>query len=324
MKMGAGAPFLGLLVGLLTPMLLLVLVVSWTRSAGAAQGATGLSRQLRLGAVPNQWAPFVAAAGATCSAVTPALVAAQVEQESGWSSAAVSPPGARGLAQLLPATAAAQHVDPADGAASILAMGRIDCANAASVGLLPGDRTSLMLAAYNAGLGAVLRFGGVPPYAETQTYVRAILAGQSRYTAPVVAPVSGAGCTRPISGALLTQHFGAGPPPGHPGVDLAAGFGTPVVAACAGVVTFAGPAAGYGDHFVQVDMGGFTSAYGHMSAQAVVAGQRVAAGQLVGAEGSEGYSTGPHLHFEVRTGDAPWGPVINPETFLTSRGVSLP
>ncbi len=308
----------------LVPVLVLVVILGTAAQADAIPGAVGVAGQLRVGAVPARWAPYVAQAGATCPAVSPALVAAQVEQESGWNTAAVSPAGARGLAQLLPATATAQRVDPADGASSILAMGRIDCANAATVGLLPGDRTSLMLAAYNAGLGAVLRFGGVPPYAETQTFVRAILAGQSRYTAPVVAPVSGAGCTRPISGAVLTQHFGAGPPPGHPGVDLAAGFGTPVVAACAGVVTFAGPAAGYGEHFVQVDMGGFTSAYGHMSAQAVTVGQRVAAGQLVGAEGSEGYSTGPHLHFEVRSGDAPWGPVINPETFLTSRGVSLP
>lgn len=104
--------------------------------------------------------------------VSPLLLAAVAKQESGFDPTAVSPAGAQGLMQLMPATAQGLGVgnsfDPTqavDGAARLLR------------DLL--DRfgsTELALAAYNAGPGAVLRHGGVPPYAETQNYVRSITA----------------------------------------------------------------------------------------------------------------------------------------------------
>lgn len=108
--------------------------------------------------------------------VDPALLAAVAKQESAFNPRAVSHAGAQGLMQLMPATAAGLGVtnsfDPAqavDGAARLLSdligeFGRID----------------LALAAYNAGPGAVHRYGGVPPYAETQKYVPAVLAHKSQ------------------------------------------------------------------------------------------------------------------------------------------------
>jgi peptidoglycan DL-endopeptidase CwlO len=100
------------------------------------------------------------------------LLAAVARQESGFNAKAVSPAGAQGLMQLMPGTAAGLGVtnsfDPAqavDGAARLLK------SLTAEFG-----RTDLALAAYNAGPGAVHRYGGVPPYPETQNYVRSIMA----------------------------------------------------------------------------------------------------------------------------------------------------
>ncbi len=104
--------------------------------------------------------------------VSASLLAAVARQESGFNPQAISPAGAQGLMQLMPATADGLGVknpyDPAqavDGAARLLS------------GLL--DRfgsTELALAAYNAGPGAVLRYDGIPPYPETTNYVRSIMA----------------------------------------------------------------------------------------------------------------------------------------------------
>jgi murein DD-endopeptidase MepM/ murein hydrolase activator NlpD len=108
----------------------------------------------------------------------------------------------------------------------------------------------------------------------------------------------------PVRG-VLTSGYGYRPDPVlkvniHPGVDLAASMGTPVSAASGGTVTHAGPAGTYGNLVMIKHDGGFETRYAHLSAVDVKEGQRVEAGQLVGKVGSTGYSTGPHLHFEVR------------------------
>ncbi len=93
-----------------------------------------------------------------------------VRQELGWNPRAVSAKGALGLAQLMPGTAAALGVDPTDPAQNLEGGARYLAAQYRAFGTW-----RLALAAYNAGPGAVVRHGGVPPYAETQGYVAAIL-----------------------------------------------------------------------------------------------------------------------------------------------------
>ncbi len=86
----------------------------------------------------------------------------------------------------------------------------------------------------------------------------------------------------------------------HPGFDLAAPTGTPVSAAAAGTVVHAGPAGTYGNLITIRHDAGYETRYAHLSAVTVKVGDHVDAGQQVGNVGTTGYSTGPHLHFEVR------------------------
>ncbi|HBK86871.1 MAG TPA: hypothetical protein DDZ53_12665 [Firmicutes bacterium] len=98
----------------------------------------------------------------------------------------------------------------------------------------------------------------------------------------------------------------------HYGLDIAAPTGTPIYAACAGVVEYAGWKNGYG-YCVFLDHGnGLKTAYGHASKLYVKRGQSVEAGQRIAAVGSTGFSTGPHVHLEVRIN----GRLVNPATVL--------
>jgi soluble lytic murein transglycosylase-like protein len=145
-----------------------------TGSAGTASlmstGASELAADVPYGAEIT--------AAAKKYGIDPALLAGLVKQESGFNPNAGSPAGARGLTQLMPSTAAGLGVtnvlDPAqslDGGAKYLR---------AQLDAFGGD-VSRALAAYNAGPGAVKRYGGVPPYAETQNYVRAVQANAAAY-----------------------------------------------------------------------------------------------------------------------------------------------
>ncbi len=139
--------------------------------------------------VPAEYRSLIEEAGKTCPEVTPNVLAALLTQESGFNPKARSPVGAQGIAQFMPATWEAHGVDgngdgkkdvwdPED---AIPASAEYLCTIAKEVDDVPGDKRSNMLAAYNAGSGAVRKYGGVPPYKETQNYVRSIsfLADQS-------------------------------------------------------------------------------------------------------------------------------------------------
>ncbi|WP_330229756.1 peptidoglycan DD-metalloendopeptidase family protein [Nocardia sp. NBC_00508] len=172
---------------------------------GTAGGA------LAAGKVPQELEIWYRRAGSICPQVTPSLLAAQGRQESGFRRGAISPAGAQGLAQFLPTTAVSINPDDgrpyvidADGNGmasvwddgdAIIGQGRYMCAIAhrilrwQSEGRVQGDVVALTLAAYNAGEGAVLASGGMPNqvaahYAETQPYVRNILAMEAQYRAP--------------------------------------------------------------------------------------------------------------------------------------------
>lgn len=101
----------------------------------------------------------------------------------------------------------------------------------------------------------------------------------------------------------------------HTGLDIAAATGTPVVAADGGQVVFAGWRGGYGKAII-INHGnrggagaGYATLYGHLSSIRVSTGQSVSKGMVIGGVGSTGYSTGPHLHFEVRVNGAPVDPL---------------
>lgn len=118
----------------------------------------------------------------------------------------------------------------------------------------------------------------------------------------------------PVSG-MITSPFGwrrnpfNGAPDFHQGLDIGAPSGTTITAPAAGTVISAGWYGGYGN-FVLIDHGGgMSTGYGHLSQIFVANGQTVQKGQAIGAVGSTGVSTGPHLHFEVRINGKPVDPV---------------
>jgi cell wall-associated NlpC family hydrolase len=147
--------------------------------------------------VPANLIPLYNKAGALCPEMPAVLLAAQGKQESGFNPNATSPVGAQGIAQFMPGTwatwgqdangdGAADVFDPAD---AIQAQGAFMCdlvkqmKSLVVAGRATGDVQVLALSAYNAGPGAVARYGGVPPYAETQAYAPKILAIAATYGA---------------------------------------------------------------------------------------------------------------------------------------------
>lgn len=158
-------------------------------SSGVGKGAVGLAK----GAVPAAYQPLVQKWGNLCPAINPALLAAQLYQESGFNPKATSPAKAYGIAQFISGTWAAHGVDgDGDGDKDIWdpndaipSAASYDCKLASYVKDAPGDKTKNMLAAYNAGSYAVIKYGGVPPYRETQNYVKVITTLEKSFARPV-------------------------------------------------------------------------------------------------------------------------------------------
>lgn len=140
--------------------------------------------------VPPQYLLWVKKAGKMCPEVSAALIAAQIEAESNWNPKARSPANAYGMSQFIAPTWERYKQDgDGDGDAdiwsppdAIMTQAHYDCVLADEVGSVPGDKTRNMLAAYNAGVGAVRQYNGVPPYPETQQYVSRILGLIPKYS----------------------------------------------------------------------------------------------------------------------------------------------
>ncbi|MFE6816696.1 MULTISPECIES: transglycosylase family protein [unclassified Streptomyces] len=137
-------------------------------------------------------------------------------------------------------------------------------------------------------------------------------ASEARYSAPVSA---GIGTRYGKPGSSWSSGY-------HTGVDFPVPTGTSVKAVAEGRIVSAGWGGAYGYQIVLRHDDGRYSQYAHLSALAVREGQRVTAGQRIGRSGSTGNSSGPHLHFEVRTGPG-YGSDIDPLAYLRARGVSL-
>lgn len=118
--------------------------------------------------------------------------------------------------------------------------------------------------------------------------------------------------TGPITQGFGVPELGVGAP--HTGIDIAVPIGTPVHAAGPGTVVFAGgdPCCSYGYYVIVSHPGGLTSLYGHLSRIGVSVGQQLSQGDVVGMSGTTGFSTGPHVHFEVHLN----GTLVNPFNYL--------
>jgi cell wall-associated NlpC family hydrolase len=217
----------------------------------------GFADTLDAARVPSKYVAWIERAGRTCADVGAPLVAAQIKQESGWNPDALSPVGAQGLSQFMPGTWKTWGVDAAgkdgssqpDGVAdpftpgdAIMTQARYDCWLAEKVGRTKGgDPTRLMLAAYNAGPDAVERFGGVPPYPETQAYVAAITASMAEYTGGEPAEGGGEFGEAVVAAAkrwLGTPYSWGGGGPEGPGRGFAQGANT-VGFDCSSLVQYA-------------------------------------------------------------------------------------
>jgi LysM repeat protein len=185
-----------------------------------------------------------------------------------------------------------------------------------------GDTPENLAAAYGVDVSTLLGFNGIRGPQLTPGSVLVIpvdpVLGPNLSTGVPSDPVNPGQFLCPVAGAKIIQPFGptsfaiepsfGGYLHFHTGVDLLAGYGTPIVAAAGGKVT----AVGYADYFgirVEItDSFGLVEIYAHMSQVTVAVGQEIQQGQKVGYVGSTGLSIGAHLHFQLEVGRLPTDP----------------
>lgn len=344
---GIAAVVLGLLI--LIPVLLTMLDDQAQPAHAGCVPAGGST-----GGIPEQYRQAVTAA-ATQAGVPTALVAAQLQAESGWDPEARSPVGAQGIAQFMPATweAYGDGADPFDPLAGISALGRYlkaIRAEVAHLGTTEAERIDLTLAAYNAGPGAVLQHEGLPPFPETQDYVRTInQTAQLDYSTDCT-PLGGAVLgelgtgtwVHPLPGGILTSGFGfRGCVAGvecneyvstHRGLDFSTGGGTTVVAPADMRITSMGSNQYQGHYIVgrMTEEPGLVFQFHHCApgSHQVGAGDTVAAGTGLCTEGTSGNSARAHLHFQINAPEADdsrptYTHALDPFPILTQKGIAL-
>jgi LysM repeat protein len=185
-----------------------------------------------------------------------------------------------------------------------------------------GDTPAGLANAYGVDASTVLGFNGIHGPQLTPGSVLVIpvdpAQGPNLSTGVPADPIDPGQFLCPIAGAQIIQQFGptsfalepsfAGYLHFHTGVDLLAGYGTPIVAAAGGKVTAVGYAFDFGIRVEVTDSFGMVQVYAHMSQVAVALGQEVRQGEKVGYVGSTGLSIGAHLHFQLEIGGTPTAP----------------
>jgi murein DD-endopeptidase MepM/ murein hydrolase activator NlpD len=254
--------------------------------------------------------------------IDPEIFTRQIQQESNFNPNAKSPAGALGIAQFMPATAQGLGIDPMNAAQSLVGAAQEDARRLQQYG---GDWAKT-LASYNAGPGAVAQYGGVPPYQETQDYVRNILGGAQNVIQQGAQAVQGAaqnviqagqqavsnvkqavtgqpdtsGMVFPVVGYKGDVNLHWGDVTG--GSDIMADRGTPVVAMEGGKVVESGyNKVGGNSVLIQGDDGN-QYYYAHFDqAPSVKVGDTINAGTFLGPVGNTGdASNGPtHLHIGI-------------------------
>ena len=166
---------------------------------------------------------------------------------------------------------------------------------------------------------------GAKPQGSTSAPVKKAAPAPQKKAAPAAPSSSATGYVRPVPGGMSTPYQASGgswSSGHHTGIDFSAASGTAVKSVAAGEVVQAGPGGAYGNQVVIKHADGKYTQYGHLSSVSVQAGQHVGAGSQIGLSGATGNATGPHLHFEARTG-ADYGSDIDPVSYLRAHGISL-
>jgi len=163
--------------------------------------------------------------------------------------------------------------------------------------------------------------------ATARKYQQGVAAAQRAQAAGAAAGANSGGWANPTVGGPITGVYGPRPdqPAGanafHRGTDIGVAYGSPIYAAHAGTVSYAGWFGTYG-YWIEIDDGdGVQTGYAHIRPGGIFVrvGQRVSAGQNIASVGQTGAATGPHLHFEVRLNEV----AVNAQPFMAARGISL-
>lgn len=294
--------------------------------------------------IPDEYADAVESAARTAG-VPKDVIAAQIQAESNWNPNAQSGAGARGIAQFMPGTWAkyGNGADPFDPIAGIDAMGRyMQALMGMTEGMAGGDDTrniKLALASYNAGFGNVSKYDGIPPFEETQGYVKKIMRLAGQVTEAECGPQVpgnielGPGQWSPIvPGGRLTSDYGPRGCPfasctgrpfllHHDGIDIAGGSDWFFAPTKMKITRVGGPGDPlypfYGNYIYAVQTEAPHLMFEFHEATdgsiAVSEGDVVEAGTPLGKQGATGNSSGVHVHFQI---DKPGTNATKPETHI--------